>query len=278
MFDTHCHLNFKRFKNNVGEVVLRAREAGITEIVIPGTDIKTSARAVELARAHHLFAAVGIHPHHLFELAAAGRAGEVSGILQELGTLLEDPCVLAVGEVGIDRHEYIPTKYPSYAVSEEFVTLQKTVLAEEMKLAARAGKSLLLHNREAKKDLLDVLSHNWDAKLAGRTVFHGCEPDPDLLAFAAEHRIFIGVDGDVTYDHAKQEFVKRIPPDYLVLETDAPYLLPEPLRTEKKYPNEPAYLTRTAAYIARLTGTSTEELGVRTTRNARRLFGLPEKE
>lgn len=274
MFDTHCHLNFKRFKSSRDEVIQRAFEAGISGILVPGTDVDSSKKAVELTRTHAgIYAAVGIHPHHLFELLSSNEAGRVPELLGTIHGLLQDQKVLAVGEVGIDRHVYAGTKYESYAVSDAFVKLQKQVLAEEIKLALHEHKSIIFHNREAKADLLEVLSP-WANSLAGRAVFHCCEPDSDLLSYAQKHHIYMGVDGDITYDTAKQEFVKHVPLDLLVLETDAPYLLPEPLRSQKKYPNEPAYITYTAAAIARLTGVSVEEIRKRTTENAYRLFGI----
>lgn len=279
MFDTHCHLNFKRFGPGVREVVERARRSGVRQILIPGTDVATSQKAVEIARDFSgIYAAAGIHPHHLFELYTAGRTQDIPVQLKEIGALLDEAAVLAVGEVGIDRHDYQVTKYQSYTVTHEFVLLQKQALVSQLQLAITKGKSLILHNREAKQDLMEVMKFAWSAALAGRTVFHCCEPDHDLLAFAKANQIMIGVDGDVTYDRAKQEFVEKVPLELLVLETDAPYLLPEPLRSQKKFPNEPAYLTYTAELVAKLKRVAPEKVMTRTTANARFLFGLPEDE
>ena len=105
-------------------------------------------------------------------------------------------------------------------------------------------------------------------------VFHCCEPDEELLAHAKEHHIFIGVDGDVTYSKKKQEFIKNVPLDMLVLETDSPFLLPEPLRSQKKFPNEPANIAVIAKFITHLCGVNIEDLQRITTDNAHRLFSL----
>lgn len=277
MFDTHCHLNFKRFGSKAGEAIDRALQSDVDTIVVPGTDTASSEKAVAMAHAFPaVYAAVGIHPHHLFELYVSQKTAELPSQIAKIDSLLSDPRALAVGEVGIDRHDYRATKYEGYAVSHEFVLLQKQALLTQLQLAARKGKSLILHNREAKQDLLEVLGFAWSAALAGRTVFHCCEPDPDLLAFAGRNEIFIGVDGDLTYDKTKQEFVREVPLELLVLETDAPYLLPEPLRSERKFPNEPAYLIYTAELVAKLKGLPLEQVKKQTTANARYLFGLPE--
>jgi len=132
----------------------------------------------------------------------------------------------------------------------------------------------IIHNREATDDVLKILSDNWDIKLAERTVFHCCEAEELLLSFAKEHNIFIGVDGDITYDLNKQEFIKRVPLDMLVLETDSPFLLPEPLRSQKKYPNEPKNISVNVNFISRLLNISGKEIQEKTTKNAKRLFNV----
>ncbi len=114
----------------------------------------------------------------------------------------------------------------------------------------------------------------WNDELRYRTVFHCCEPDEELLAYAKEHNFFIGIDGDVTYGGEKAEFAKKIPLEMLVLETDSPFLLPEPLKTQKLYPNTPSNIPLIAQYIADLRGISLSKIAEATTRNAMRLFNL----
>jgi len=224
LFDTHCHLNFKAFEGRVEEVVRAARDAGVNNIIVPGTDIETSKRAVEIAeRFEGVYAAVGIHPHHVYELflevrhrvfssTSPPKGGSPKSLTKKqvstLLYLLKNPKVVAIGEVGIDKHNYQKTKHQDYKVDEAFVELQKIFLIEQIKLAIKYNKSLILHNREAKKDMLGLLESVWDKKLEGRTVFHCCEPDFELLEFAKKHKMFIGVDGDITYYKEKQEFIK----------------------------------------------------------------------
>jgi len=274
MFDTHCHLNFKRYKKNLDEVISRAFEAGVSQIVIPGTDVISSKKAIEIAEKYNgLYVAVGIHPHHAFKLIQSDTLSFESE-LQEIEEFLKHQKVVAVGEVGMDRHEYEETKYQQYAVDDRFLETQKQLLRKQIALAIEYNKSLVLHNREAIDDILPILEESWDQKLVGRTVFHCCEPNLKLLDFARKHKMFIGVDGDVTYDKAKQDFVKEVPLEMLVVETDSPFILPEPLLSQKKYPNEPANVQYVVKMVAQIKNTSFDEVVKITTENGKALFQL----
>lgn len=276
MFDTHCHLNFGAFDSNFEDVVKSALSAGVNRIMIPSTDIATSEKATMIAEnIENVFAAVGIHPHHVFELKAQNT--KLKEDLDQIEQLLQNKKVLAIGEVGLDRHYYKSTKYSDYEITNEFMVLQAEVFKTQVLLALKHDKSLILHNREAKKEFLSALQTVWDKKLEGRTVFHCCEPDDELLEFAKKHKLFIGVDGDVTFSKQKQEFIKRVPLDMLVLETDAPFLSPEPFRSqprETRGPNVPANLKLIAEFVTTLKETSTQQLSQTTTENAQKLFGL----
>ncbi len=276
MFDTHCHLNFGAFDSITDEVVASAVEAGVNQIMIPSTDVTTSEKAIDRAsKFENIFSAVGIHPHHVFELKTQNN--KIKDDLDRIEELLQNKKVLAVGEVGLDRHYYKSTKYSDYEITNEFMVLQAEVFKLQVQLALKHSKSLILHNREAKKEFLTTLLSVWDKKLEGKTVFHCCEPDDELLEFAIKHKLFIGVDGDVTYSKQKQEFIKRVPLEMLVLETDAPFLSPEPFRSqprETRGPNMPANLKLIAEFVATLKEISTEQLSQTTTENAQRLFGL----
>ncbi len=269
IFDTHCHLNFEAFDKQVSAVISAAKAAGISYIVIPGTDVKTSIAGVAIAeRFAGIYAAIGIHPHHVFSLKSANLNDK--SLMQTIEKLLPNKKVVAIGEVGLDRHYYEQTKYKNYETGEDFIALQKKLLAEQINLALKYKKSLILHNREAKNDTIEVLEKKWNRKLEGKTVFHCCEPDQELLNFAQKHKIFIGVDGDVTYRTDKQEFVKKIPLDLLVLETDSPFLKP----AGYKFPNQPKNLKAIADFLAQINKTSANHLIDVTTKNAKRLFSL----
>ena len=280
MFDTHCHLNFKAFEENLEIVIADAAKAGVTQIIIPGTDISSSKKAVEISRNHkNIYASVGIHPHHVFQAQSSNFKSQIHNLpikteVKEIERLLNNKKVVAVGEVGVDRHYYKNTKYANYQIDESFIKLQKELLASQIELALRYEKSLILHNWDAKDDLLEILRKKWEKRLEGSTVFHCCEPDKELLNFAVSHDVFIGVDGDVTYDKKKQSFVKNIPLDHLVFETDSPYLTPEPVRSKRKFPNEPKNLTATADFLAKLVDLSIDRLIEIADENSRRLFQI----
>lgn len=279
MFDTHCHLNFSAFKKTLHDVIQTADTSGIKFIVIPGTDIKTSRKAIEIASQHeHMYAAVGIHPHHVYDLKEAHDETRITQELSEIESMLAHEKVVAVGEVGVDRYIYTQTKYKEYIVDHVFVQLQKKILEEQIKLAVSHQKSLIIHNRLARADLFEVLQKTWDKSLENRSVLHCCEPDEELLAFAKEYQMFLGVDGDVTYSKEKQSFLKKLGKEEFlaryVLETDSPFLLPEPLRTEKKYPNKPENIVTIVKFLSDLLHISEDTIKEATTVNAKRLFNL----
>lgn len=271
--DTHCHLNFKRFKKDRNEVISRSKSAGITDFIVPGTDIPLSQKAVEIASEHDtIYAAIGVHPHHTFNTQTG--LGSLDVDIEELKKLVIHPKVVAIGEIGLDRHEYEDTKYPEYQINDAFMKAQMEYFVAQLRLAKSHKKALIIHNRETKKELLDILVREWDDSMRMRTVFHCCEPDKELFSFAKTHDIYIGIDGDVTYGGEKTLYAKEVPLEMLVLETDSPFLLPEPLKTKKMYPNIPANIPLIAQYIADLKGVVIEEVAEVTTRNAKRLFGL----
>lgn len=271
--DTHCHLNFKRFKKDREDVILRSKTAGITGFIVPGTDIPLSETAVEIAVHHEgVYAAIGIHPHHTFNIQTA--TNSLATDIDALRKLVTHPKVVAIGEIGLDKHEYEDTKYPEYHISEAFMNAQIEYFIAQLTLAKIHGKALIIHNRETKKELLDILQSEWDESMRFRTVFHCSEPDRELLSFAKAHDIYIGVDGDVTYGGEKASYVREVPLEMLVLETDSPFFLPEPLKTQKLYPNTPANIPLIAQYISDLKGMSVEEVAKTTTRNAKRLFKI----
>jgi len=280
MFDTHCHLNFSVFEGKVAEVITQANQAGVSYFVVPGTDLATSKKAVELAKKFEgVYAAVGIHPHHIYQYKKSNI--KYQKYISNIKNLLKLKETVAVGEIGLDKHVYKKTKYQHYKIDEEFFKLQKLFFIEQLKLAKEYKKAVTIHNREAKDDLLPILNEHWDSYFSGRMVFHCCEPDfvktrhgLSLLEFAKTHNIYIGVDGDVFYNKKKQEFVKKVPLDLLVLETDSPFLSPfkKILPAGRQVPNEPKNLPSIAEFISRLVGYSMNRFIEITTENGRRLF------
>jgi TatD DNase family protein len=272
--DTHCHLNFKRFNKTREQVIINSQSNGLQAFIVPGTEISSSQKAIEVAQTSTaVYAAIGIHPHHTFAVKTLKHSNVQNDII-ELEKLIIHPKVVAVGEIGLDRHAYEDTKYEDYTVSEEFMAAQKSYFTAQITLAKKYKKALIFHNRETKKELLEIVSSLWSDEMQFHTVFHCCEPDEELLEYAKDHNIYIGVDGDVTYGGEKAAFAKKVPLGMLVLETDSPFLLPEPLKTQRLYPNTPANIPLIAQYIADLKGITREEVGRVTTENAKKLFKL----
>ncbi len=269
MFDTHCHLTSKRLRKDLEGVLERARVAGVSKILVPGMDIVDSRSALDIADKYdNIWAAMGVHPEVKEFDVQWFDSDECNKVIMR--TKLK-----AIGEIGLDET----------CLKEVPLVQQKERFQRQIRLAISHQKSLIIHNRGMTEDVLTVLKSEWSPLLSDRTVFHCCEWDERLLEFAKVYGIFIGVDGDVTYKlekpdstevmTGKQEFIKKVPVELLVLETDAPYLLPEPLLSEKKYPNEPANVKLIAEKVAELKGLSVEEIDKVTTENGKRLFGLP---
>lgn len=274
MFDTHAHLNFEAFENNLDGVIAQAKEAGITKIVIPGSNVENSKRGVEIAQKYpDIYAAVGIHPFHVYGHFIYSK--DLEKDYKELEKLLQEDKVVAVGEVGLDRNAYKSKKYPDYQVTQELINLQKQAFIRQIKLAIRYKKSLIIHNRGAAEEVIELLQGE-GLKLFNpggwKLVFHMCQPEEILLEFAKAHGIFISVGGDVTYDKIKQEFVKKIPLELLVLETDSPYILPEPLKSQGEKVNQPANLVITLEFLSKLLGLEKEVLKKTTIENSLNLF------
>ncbi len=278
MFDTHCHLNFKTFVNNVDEVISNAENNGVMLFVVPGTDEVTSVKAVELATKYDgVYGACGVHPHHVYERIENGEMitqEVVDKSLLFLMPLLACPKVVAVGEIGLDKHYYAQTKYKSYAVEESFIKAQQLYVIAQLKSAFDYKKSVIIHNREATDETLELLKEHWDSQFENRLVIHCCEPSERFLEFTKSHNVFIGVDGDVTYDTQKQEFIKKIPLDRLVVETDSPFIVPEPLKSQKVRPNTPSNLRVIIECVAKLKGESVGDVIDQTTKNGKELFQI----
>lgn len=297
LIDTHCHLNFKVFRSRVPEVLERAAGAGVEQVVVVGSQLKNSKRAALQAAEHEaIFAAVGVHPHHVWDyLEKAQSQAKIAhesletiqaSILDELTTeltqLVAQPKVVAVGEVGLDYHGYEQTQYQDKQLSDNYKAWQADFFIAQAKVAADAGKALIIHNREAIDDLLPLIDKH--AYLFGeqRVVLHCCEPEQRLLDLALARKFFIGVDGDVTFDQAKQDFIQAVPLELLVLETDAPYITPEPDKSyfaehkaELSYKDrvcEPRHVAVIADQVARLKNCTIAEVETSTTRNAQALF------
>ena len=271
-FDTHCHLNFKAFSSKREKIIQEAKDKGIKFILIPGTNIKTSQKAVQIAEEHkNIFAAIGLHPHHAFEI----KKKEVPLIISQLKKMIQSNKVVAVGEIGLDKHQYQKTQYEAYLVDKNFLEKQKLLFAAQIKLAIQYNKPVIIHSREASKEMIKVLEENWSPQLKNKLVFHCAEPSRKILNFAFHHQAFIGVDGDISYYQQKRDFLKNyVPLKMIVLETDSPYLSPYYRGKKLPFPNQPKNIILVAQLLAQEKKVSLEELARITTKNARQLFKI----
>ena len=241
-------------------VIERAAAVGVVQMIVTGSSAASTRAAISLARQHpgNLFATAGVHPHHATELT--------DSVLAELGHLALEPEVLAVGECGLD---YFRNYSPRAAQREAF--------HRQLELAARAGKPVFLHQRDAHEDFLAILREH-RAGLAGGVAhcFTGGAMELDCYL---ELGLAIGITGWICDERRGAhllELVRRIPADRLLLETDGPYLLPRDLTPKPaSRRNEPVYLPHVAAAVARARGEPAETLARSSTEAARRLFRMP---
>ena len=256
LFDTHAHLHFPEFAADLPAVLERAGAAGIRFMVTIGTDVEGSRQALALAeRTPDLYAAVGIHPH---DAASADEAA-----LQEIERLaLASPKVVAVGETGLDYYRNLSPR-----------DTQARVFRFQLDLARRLDKPVLIHCREAHADALEILRQEGLPRAGG--IMHCFSGDEAVARQCLDLGLLISLAGPVTYPNARKlpEVVKLAPADRLVVETDCPFLPPQPHRGKR---NEPSYLPITAARVAEIKGQPPEEFGAVMARNALRLFGIPD--
>jgi len=254
LVDTHCHLTFEPLAADVPGVIERSRGAGVTGWITVGTNLEDSRRAIELAgRYENMHATVGIHPHE-------AKAGDAAA-LAELKRLVKQDKVVAVGETGLDFH-YNFSKQPD----------PRRVFAAHLDIAREAGLPVIVHSRNAFDETVEILDHSGGG-LRG-VVFHCFSGSAEQAKQLLDRGYYLSFTGVVTFKNAEatREAAKTVPLDRLMVETDAPYMSPEPVRKQK--PNEPALMVHTARFLADLKGVEVDHLAQATTRNANEFFGL----
>jgi TatD DNase family protein len=259
LIDIGSNLTHTSFAADLDQVLERAHAAGVARQIVTGADLASSRAAAVLTAQHvgRLWSTAGVHPHHAAELVPARH--------EELRELLRLPRVVAAGECGLD---YFRDFSPRPA--------QRAAFIAQLEIAAACGKPVFLHQRDAHQDFAAILTEH-RSRLAGGVAHCFTGGPPELEVYLALD-LSIGVTGWVCDERrgmALRESVPRIPLERLMIETDAPYLLPRDL-TEKPASrrNEPAYLPHIARVVAALRGESPEDLARATTRNAVRFFGL----
>jgi TatD DNase family protein len=253
LIDTHAHLEMREFNDDREDVIKRAREAGVEYIVTIGTTIESSRDAVMLADKYDfIYAAIGIHPH------------EVKDILHPAYEIIrhfaQHKKVVAYGEIGLDYYyEHSPR------------TDQKRKFRDMLREARVLDLPVIIHDREAHEDTLRILSEEWSPDLGG--VMHCYSGDLAMAKQLIEMGFSISIAGPVTFPKAEalRETVRQIPIEHLLIETDSPYLAPQPVRGKR---NEPAYVRHTAEAVAEIKGLSFDDVARITSFNAMQLFGI----
>jgi TatD DNase family protein len=251
MIDTHCHLTDERLGAQLDDVLARAAAAGVTRLITIGTGLADDEAAVALCRGRpFLRCAVGVHPNYAHEADLND--------LPRLRDVQADPAVVALGEMGLDYHHHFAPK-----------SRQRHVFEFQLNLAAELNRPVVIHCREATDDCLAVMRQF----PAVRAVFHCFTGSPGEARQILDQGYLLGFTGAATFKKADalRGAVRLTPLDRMVVETDAPYLSPEPMRKQKV--NEPALVVHVAEVVAREKGTSVAEIDRVTTENAGRFFG-----
>lgn len=258
--DIGANLAHDSFDHDRDEVIERARQAGVDTLLLTGSSLDSSRKVIELARQHNnLFATAGVHPHEARHADAE--------VLEQIAMLCGDEQVVAVGETGLDfNRDFSPRPE------------QERVFAAHLQMAADNGKPVFLHQRDAHERFLPMLREQRDA-LAGGVVHCFTDHREALFAYL-DLDMYIGVTGWICDERRGRELlelVPHIPAERLLLETDAPYLLPRSLRPRPPgRRNEPAFLTEVLKVVAGARQAASEELARQTSANAARLFRLPD--
>lgn len=259
LIDTHTHLYHHKFDDDRDAVVARAREAGVSQMVLPAIDVASIRDAIELSETHEgVFVMSALHPSEVKDATDAD--------FQAVIELAAHPNVVAIGESGLD-----------YYWDRTFDDKQQDYLRRHIRLAVETDLPLILHNREATADIIRILAEE-RAKLEKperlRGILHCFVDDAETAHRASDLGFLVGIGGIVTFKNSTlAEAVADIPLNQIVLETDAPFLAPHPYRGKR---NEPAYVRLVAEKVAEVKGIGLEEVADVTSRTARALFALPD--
>jgi TatD DNase family protein len=253
LFDSHTHLDDSRFDEDREQVIKRALERGVEFMMNPGADLASSQRAVKLAKKYEMiYAAVGIHPHD---------AKDVDQMTLELiEQLAKEDKVKAIGEIGLDYH---------YDNSPR--EIQKQVFIEQIRMAQTLGLPIIIHDRDANQDVLDILK--MEEAFENGVLMHCFSGSAELARQYVKLGAYLSIAGPLTYKNARKshEVVMEVPLDRLMIETDAPYLTPMPFRGKR---NEPAYVHFVCEEMAKLKGLTYEEVATQTKANAKKFFKI----
>ncbi|MFS0725089.1 TatD family hydrolase [Paenibacillus sp. 1P07SE] len=253
IIDTHTHLDAKAFEADREETISRAREAGIDRMINIGFNRETIPTTLKLAETYDfIYAAVGWHPVDSIHMKPED--------LDWIASLMRHEKVVAIGEIGLDYHWDTSPK-----------DVQKRVFREQLQLARKVGKPVVIHNRDAHEDIVNILREENAKEIGG--VMHCFSGSWETARQCLDMNFYISLGGPVTFKNARvpKEVLKNVPLDRLLIETDCPYLAPHPFRGKR---NEPSYVRLVAEAAAEMKGKTLEEISKITTENAENCFRL----
>ena len=253
LIDSHAHLDDRRFDRDRDRIIKDLENNGIELVINIGADLKSSIASVSLAeKCPNIYATVGVHPHSAKDMDEAS--------LEILRSLAKRDKVVAIGEIGLDFY------YDNSPRDD-----QRKWFKEQLKLAKELNLPVVIHSRDAQQETFDILKEAQDGSLRG--VLHCYSGSKEMAMEYIKLGFYISIAGPVTFKNARvlKEVAKAVPLDKLLVETDCPYLAPEPHRGKR---NEPVYVKYVAGTIAAIKGISFEELAKATNRNTKELFGI----
>ncbi|NLJ72114.1 MAG: TatD family hydrolase [Syntrophomonadaceae bacterium] len=251
--DSHAHIQDSKFKNDLADILKRAKEADVEKIICVGYDYNSSYEAVNLAKKYEeVYAVIGIHPHD-----AKSYTEEIAAKLFDLA---KEPKVVAIGEMGLDFYRDLSPR-----------DVQADVFRAQIKLAQELYKPIVIHDRDAHNEVLKIVKEEKAGKNEG--VMHCYSGHVPLAIEFMKLGFYISIAGPITYKNARktQEVAAKIPLDKMLIETDCPYLTPEPYRGKR---NEPSYVVEVAKKIGELRGKTADEIGYMTSLNTKKLFRI----
>lgn len=253
LFDTHAHLNDKQYDSDRSEVIKRARENGVEYIITVSTDVASSVENITLTQNYDfIYTAIGVHPHDVIDLN--------NNIISALTDFASYPKVVAMGEIGLD-----------YFYDNSPREVQKMWFTKQISLARSLKLPVIVHDRDAHEDTMTILKSENAKEIGG--VLHCYSGSVEMAREVLNMNFMISIAGPITFKNANRllEVVRYVPDDMLMIETDSPYLTPEPFRGKR---NEPANVKLTAQKIAKIKGKPLDYIEKITTDNAKRLFKI----
>lgn len=251
-FDSHAHYNDEKFKEDRDELIKKIYNEGITKIINAGYSLESSKQAIEIAQNYNFVnATVGISPNDISDYKKED--------LKAIEKLAKNKKVVAIGEIGLD-----------YYWNKENKKLQKEVFISQIEMANKLNLPIVIHTREAIYDTLEILKNNNCNK---KGIFHCCPLNIDLVREGLKLGFYISFAGPTTFKNSKnaEEIIKMVPLDKMLIETDSPYLSPEPLRGKRNDSRNVKYI---AQKIAEVKGLTLEEIAKATYSNAKRIFEI----